>query len=125
MIPEIGALSLNLALAVSILLAVVPLYGSFVNDERCMRLASSASFALWALVAVSFVILSHAFATDDFSVKYVATNSNSLLPIQYKFSAVWAAMKVHYCFGYLSLRLGHGQSPYFLKLCHYSSNHAY
>ncbi|MCX7064246.1 MAG: heme lyase CcmF/NrfE family subunit, partial [Proteobacteria bacterium] len=41
--------------------------------------------------AVSFAGLLYAFVTDDFSVRYAATNSNSLLPIYYKVAAVWGA----------------------------------
>ncbi|MDX1459096.1 MAG: heme lyase CcmF/NrfE family subunit, partial [Marinobacter sp.] len=44
---------------------------------------------LFVFVAVAFGLLTHAFVTDDFSVAYVANNSNSLLPWYYKFSAVW------------------------------------
>jgi cytochrome c-type biogenesis protein CcmF len=39
--------------------------------------------------AISFACLAVAFLQDDFSVKVVASNSNSLLPPIYKFSAVW------------------------------------
>ena len=35
--------------------------------------------------------LTYSFLTNDFSIAYVAHNSNSLLPIQYRFSAVWGA----------------------------------
>jgi len=38
---------------------------------------------------LSFAVLAHAALTDDFSVKYIAGHSNSLLPTQYKFAAVW------------------------------------
>src|SRR5690606_841632 len=39
----------------------------------------------------SFGCLAWAFLQDDFTVAYVANNSNSLLPVYYKFSAVWGA----------------------------------
>jgi cytochrome c-type biogenesis protein CcmF len=42
-------------------------------------------------VALAFAILTYAFVTQDFSVKYVALNSNSVLPWYYRFSAVWGA----------------------------------
>jgi cytochrome c-type biogenesis protein CcmF len=38
---------------------------------------------------ISFICLGYAFATDDFSVAYVANHSNSQLPAQYKLSAIW------------------------------------
>src|SRR6185312_16511224 len=42
-------------------------------------------------VALAFAILTYAFLTQDFSVKYVALNSNLRLPWYYRFSAVWGA----------------------------------
>ncbi|MEE7567447.1 heme lyase CcmF/NrfE family subunit, partial [Xanthomonas sp. Kuri4-3] len=44
-----------------------------------------------ALVAGAFAVLTHAFLVQDFSVRYVAENSNSLLPLAYRYSAVWGA----------------------------------
>src|SRR5690606_11448562 len=38
-----------------------------------------------------FAVLTIAFVQQDFSVAYVAQNSNSLLPVAYRFSAVWGA----------------------------------
>ena len=43
----------------------------------------------WILVAV--FILINAFLVNDFSVRYVAENSNTQLPTLYKVSALWAA----------------------------------
>ena len=42
-------------------------------------------------LAISFACLATAFLQDDFSLQYVANNSNSLLPDHFKFSAVWGA----------------------------------
>jgi cytochrome c-type biogenesis protein CcmF len=41
------------------------------------------------LIAFSFAVLAHGALTDDFSIKYIAGHSNSLLPAQYKFASVW------------------------------------
>ena len=40
-------------------------------------------------MAASFACLTNAFLLDDFSLAYVANNSNTLLPVQFKVSAVW------------------------------------
>jgi cytochrome c-type biogenesis protein CcmF len=45
----------------------------------------------WTFVALSFAVLAWAFYKNDFSVMYVANNSNSALPTFYRFSAVWGA----------------------------------
>ena len=40
---------------------------------------------------MSFFCLLYAFVNDDFTVTYVANNSNSALPLPYKVSAIWGA----------------------------------
>jgi cytochrome c-type biogenesis protein CcmF len=54
-----------------------------------MELAPGLAIGLLVFVAISFASLATSFLQDDFSVKVVANNSNSLLPPMYKFSAVW------------------------------------
>ncbi len=89
MIPEIGEFSLILAFCFSILLAIVPMYGTIVKNELWMHYGQSMARAQFFFVMVSFICLGYAFATDDFSVAYVANHSNSQLPAQYKLSAIW------------------------------------
>jgi cytochrome c-type biogenesis protein CcmF len=52
-------------------------------------LARPLALLQFVLVALSFACLAYAFLNNDFSVKYVANHSNSLLPKQYQFAAVW------------------------------------
>ncbi len=89
MLPEIGQFSLILSLFFALTLAVVPLIGYWTNNRLLLETARPLTFIMLILVAISFVILSVSFITDDFSVLYVSQNSNSQLPIWYKFSAVW------------------------------------
>ena len=56
-----------------------------------MGLAQPAAWGQFSFLAFSFACLTYAFMVDDFSVAYVAQNSNSALPWYYKFSAVWGA----------------------------------
>ena len=44
---------------------------------------------MWAFLALSFASLANAFLTNDFSVRYVAQHSNTLLPKPYQFAAIW------------------------------------
>ena len=88
MIAEFGHFALIIALGLSLVLAVVPLMGAWRGDLRAMALAPSLAVGLLVFVAISFVALTVCFLNDDFSVKVVANNSNSLLPDMYKFSAV-------------------------------------
>jgi cytochrome c-type biogenesis protein CcmF len=89
MLPEVGQFSLILGLALSLLLAVFPLLGSGINNQYLMRLAKPLAAGQFLFIFISFLILGVAFLQDNFSVQYVANHSNSLLPIQYKISAIW------------------------------------
>ena len=89
MIPELGHFSLILAFLLSCLLAVVPLVGTFSRNDLWISTARPLSTGVFVFTLISFLILAYSFLKDDFSVAYVASNSNSMLPIQYKFSAVW------------------------------------
>jgi cytochrome c-type biogenesis protein CcmF len=89
MIPEFGQYALILALAISVLLSVVPMAGTFTRNVLWMQYAKPLAIALFTFLLISMGCLVYAFLTDDFSVAYVANNSNTLLPSYYKFSAVW------------------------------------
>jgi len=89
MYPELGQVALILALLLAVLLSVVPLAGSVTGRDTLQAFARPLSAGLFVFIAVAFAILTYAFLIDDFSVAYVANNSNSLLPWYYKFSAVW------------------------------------
>ena len=91
MIPEFGHFALILALLVAVVQAVVPLVGSYRGDVGWMRVAKPAATLQFFLLLLSFVCLSYAFASNDFTVQYVANNSNSQLPLHYRLSAVWGA----------------------------------
>lgn len=91
MLPEIGQISLLLALVFSLLLSALPLWGAYTKNNTLMKSARPLSYALLIAVAISYVLLTWAFLQHDFTVAYVAKNSNSLLPVMYQFSAVWGA----------------------------------
>lgn len=89
MIPELGTFTLILAFCFSLALATVPLLGVARNNETLMRSGRSFSSGMFFFLTLSFIVLVYAFVTDDFSVVYVANNSNSALPVFYKMSATW------------------------------------
>jgi cytochrome c-type biogenesis protein CcmF len=89
MIPELGQLALTLALAVALVQAVLPLAGAANGNLAWMALARPAAQAQALLVAFAFGCLAYAFVTNDFSVQYVAMNSNSALPLRYRVAGVW------------------------------------
>ncbi len=89
MLPEIGHFSLILSLFFAVSLSIFPIYGYWQRNLTLLELARPLTFVMTALVSLSFVILSYSFAINDFSILYVSQNSNSLLPIWFKISAVW------------------------------------
>ncbi|HEY2453633.1 MAG TPA: heme lyase CcmF/NrfE family subunit [Scandinavium sp.] len=91
MMPEIGNLLLCLALGVALLLSIYPLLGASRQDTRMMTLAKPLAWALFLLILGSFGILIHALVVNDFTVLYVANNSNTQLPVWYRVAAAWGA----------------------------------
>ena len=89
MIAELGHFALILALLVSVVQAVSSLAGAARGSRAWMAMARPAARVQCALVALAFGTLVWCFATNDFSVRYVAANSNSALPMVYRLAAVW------------------------------------
>ncbi|MGA0804958.1 MAG: heme lyase CcmF/NrfE family subunit [Pseudohongiellaceae bacterium] len=91
MIPELGNFAAILALCLALALTVVPMAGAFRRNELWMGMARPLTAGIWVFLLLSFACLAQAFLADDFSVAYVARNSNTALPVYYKFAAVWGA----------------------------------
>jgi cytochrome c-type biogenesis protein CcmF len=89
MIPELGQVALALALAIALLQCAVPLYGASAAKPLWMAFARPAAQAQALLVAFAFGCLVYSFVNNDFSVLYVAQNSNSALPLQYRIAGAW------------------------------------
>ncbi len=89
MIPELGHFALIIALGLTILLSIIPMWGAWRRNVTAMALAPGLALGILCFVSIAYVCLTWAFVNDDFSVKVVAANSNSLLPLMYKFSALW------------------------------------
>jgi len=89
MIPEIGHFALTLALFLALIQGVLPILGAARGDTVLMGMARPAALGQFVFVALAFGCLTQAFLGNDFSVLYVAQHSNSQLPMQYRFAAVW------------------------------------
>jgi cytochrome c-type biogenesis protein CcmF len=89
MLPEIGHFSLIIALLIALVQGVLPIVGAARGNAQWMALARPAAQGQFVFVAIAFACLAYAFINNDFSVLYVTSNSNSALPIQYRFAAVW------------------------------------
>ena len=91
MIPEFGQLALILALCLAAAQVCVPALGVAMRRPLWMHQASLLALLQFGFLALSFACLVFAFVADDFSVSYVAHNSNTQTPLIYKISGVWGA----------------------------------
>jgi cytochrome c-type biogenesis protein CcmF len=91
MIPELGHFALIVALCIACVQAVLPLIGSFRGESTWMAVARPAAAGQFVFVALAFGCLAWSFIANDFSVLNVASNSNSRLPVQYRFAATWGS----------------------------------
>lgn len=88
MISFFGNLALVISLALALVLSIFPIVGYFLNNEW-KSLARPATLLIFITIAIAYVLLTAAFLNDEFSILYVASNSNTQLPLIYKFTAVW------------------------------------
>ncbi len=89
MIPELGNFALILALLVSAVQFLFPIWGAARGNTSWMAVARPAARAQFLLVLTAFSCLAYAFLHNDFSVLYVAMHSNSKLPSAFQFAAIW------------------------------------
>ena len=89
MIPELGHFSLIVALCLAIVLGVLPILGAARNNPVFMGVARPLAYGQLLFIGIAFATLAQAFLGNDFSVLYVAQHSNSQLPAQYRFAAIW------------------------------------
>ena len=91
MIGELGNFCLVLAFCVAIAQSVVPMAGAQRNRQSWMAFSRPAAYMQWGLVAISYALLTYAFISHDYSIAYVANNSNNAQPLIYRISGVWGA----------------------------------
>jgi cytochrome c-type biogenesis protein CcmF len=91
MIPEFGNFAIILALGLSLMLSVVPMLGAARRQLQWMQTARTLTTGVFVFMLAAFIALAWSFLQDDFSVAYIARNSNTALPTYYKLAAVWGA----------------------------------
>ena len=87
MIPEIGLLFLVLAFTISSFYVCGNSFSFYRNNN--FVISPKIVYLFFLSVLLSFLCLEISFLMDDFSVLYVANNSNENLPNYYKFAALW------------------------------------
>ncbi len=93
LIPELGHFALVIALAFALCLSIIPMIGVLSPVQSSLKQLEAygkpLAFGLFIFTAISICILAYSFIIDDFSIKYVASHSNTHLPSYFKVSAVW------------------------------------
>lgn len=91
MIPELGLFAAILAFVISLANAFLGFLGAARRDPIADRIVRKGALLQALFAFTSFALLATCFVQSDFSVLNVAVNSNSLLPVQYKFAATWGS----------------------------------
>jgi cytochrome c-type biogenesis protein CcmF len=93
MIPELGAGALVVALVLAILGAAASAVGARTGRAALVEVAQHAALVVAAILTCCLGLLAYAFLTFDFSVRYVAMNTNLGTPFYYRLTAVWGALE--------------------------------
>jgi len=91
MLPELGHFALILALLLAGVQGFFGIVGPALARDRWVAAVPSAVAGQFVMVATAIGCLVASFVNLDFSVKYVAENANSALPMVYRVSALWGA----------------------------------
>ena len=91
MIPELGQLLLVIAMVAAFFQAFLGMGLTKISTDQRDRLVSRIVAIHTVGLFLAMVCLGYSFVSDDFSVLYVALNSNTNLPVVYKIAAIWGA----------------------------------
>jgi cytochrome c-type biogenesis protein CcmF len=91
MLPELGQFALILALLLSGLQAFFGIFGPMFARDRWVAAVTPAVAGQFVMLATAVACLIYSFISNDFSVLYIAENSNSALPLFYRVTAMWGA----------------------------------
>ncbi len=93
MIPEIGHGALAVGAGLAVYGAIASGVGARTRRPALVESAQHAALAVFVLVTGCLALLAYAFLTFDFSVQYVARQTNLSTPFYYRITAVWGALE--------------------------------
>ncbi len=115
MIAELGHFCLIIALSMAVIQGVLPIFGAYRSINGWVAVARPAAYGQLLFMLLSYACLTYAFLVHDFSVAYVAHNSNTALPTLYLVSGVWGAHEGSLLLWALTLSIWTGLVAYFSK----------
>jgi cytochrome c-type biogenesis protein CcmF len=92
-IPELGYGATVAAFLLALWGAVAAAASARTGRGALLRSAERAAVGTWILITVCIALMLYAFLTFDFSVKYVAINTNRGTPFYYRITALWGALE--------------------------------
>ena len=90
MTAELGVMAAAVAFCLALLQALLPLGGAWRRQVAWQAAASPLAVAQFIFALLSLLLLIALFVRNDFSVQYVAGNSNTALSLPYRVAAVWS-----------------------------------
>ncbi len=91
MSPELGQIALILSAILATIQVFVPFIGAQTNNRAMMNMGIATTVGQFVFISIALLLLTYSFVTQDFSVLYVASNSNMHLPLIYRITAVWGS----------------------------------
>src|ERR1700704_4372662 len=89
---SLGSFLLRSAFVTCSYAAVISMVGARRRSRRLIESGIGAFYLIAALMTVATAVIVNAFLTNDFTIKYVAHNSDSVQPLFYKITAYWGGL---------------------------------
>ena len=93
MIPEIGYAATVAGLVLALYGSIAAAVGAGTGRPALVQSSQRAAIGVWVLVTCCMLLLVYAFLTFDFSIRYVAVNTNRGTPFYYRITALWGALE--------------------------------
>src|SRR5713101_2346062 len=93
MIPELGYAATVVAFVLALYGAIAAVVGVRTGQANWLRTGERAAVGVWLLITACIAFMLYAFLTFDFSVRYVAVNTNRGTPFYYRITALWGALE--------------------------------
>src|SRR5499427_7925839 len=93
MIPESGYAATVAALVLALYGSIAAAVGAHTRRPTLVQSSQRAAIGIVVLITCCMLLLVYAFLTFDFSVRYVAFNTNRGTPFYYRITAVWGALE--------------------------------
>jgi cytochrome c-type biogenesis protein CcmF len=91
--PELGYAATVVGFVLALYGAMAAVIGGRTGHADWLRTGERAAVGIWILITVCIALMLYAFLTFDFSVRYVAMNTNRGTPFYYRITALWGALE--------------------------------